>query len=338
MSGIQGDRPLRIAVVGAGIAGLACARELQKGGVRVTVFERDMQPGGRLGAAESASGSYDGGAQFLTLHSGEFAPELRAWVNADVVRTWEARVVHLVDGLVRPAPSGPVRMVGVPNMRAIANHLARDLDLACLVDIDHLVRTPTGWLLFDRMGVPVGNTPFDAVALAMPSAHALPIARDAGNFAARLHEVAWNACWVTTVVLSRASTIEFDAAFIDDDPILGWAARDSSKPMRKVASGIAERWVLQARPAWSNSFASLPATEACRWMQRAFAARLGLPLAQRRCTATRWAVSTPANCLPDTHLWDPAEGLGCAGDWLGSPHIEGAFLSGRSLARAILGT
>lgn len=40
--------PRRFAVVGAGIAGVACARTLLQAGHAVTVFEREAAPGGRM--------------------------------------------------------------------------------------------------------------------------------------------------------------------------------------------------------------------------------------------------------------------------------------------------
>ena len=47
-----GDAPsmqeVRIAVIGAGIAGLACAQELARADAKVTVFERSRGLGGRL--------------------------------------------------------------------------------------------------------------------------------------------------------------------------------------------------------------------------------------------------------------------------------------------------
>ena len=39
---------MRVAVIGAGIAGLTCARELQQAGVDVHVFERNEIVGGRM--------------------------------------------------------------------------------------------------------------------------------------------------------------------------------------------------------------------------------------------------------------------------------------------------
>ena len=48
---------IRIAVVGAGIAGLACAREIARADVAVTVFERARGLGGVSAAALRASTS-----------------------------------------------------------------------------------------------------------------------------------------------------------------------------------------------------------------------------------------------------------------------------------------
>jgi predicted NAD/FAD-dependent oxidoreductase len=40
---------VHVAVIGAGIAGLACAREIARADARVTVFEKSRGLGGRLG-------------------------------------------------------------------------------------------------------------------------------------------------------------------------------------------------------------------------------------------------------------------------------------------------
>jgi renalase len=124
-------------------------------------------------------------------------------------------------------------------------------------------------------------------------------------------------------------------AFIRDDPILVWAARECSKPARHCGEGVAERWLLQARASWSNNFAQLLPDEAGRWMQRAFAARLARPLAQKSCMAVRWPYATPVGFLPEAFLWDPARTIGVTGDWCGGASVESAFLSGLSIVQAI---
>src|SRR5215468_11234154 len=55
-AGSDATQPKRVAVVGAGVAGLTAAYELQKAGYRVTVLEAKDIPGGRM--AEKLEGSF----------------------------------------------------------------------------------------------------------------------------------------------------------------------------------------------------------------------------------------------------------------------------------------
>ncbi len=56
---------MKVAVVGAGIAGLTCAFELHKAGVDVEVFERDATVGGRMNTRTRDGLAFDVGANFL---------------------------------------------------------------------------------------------------------------------------------------------------------------------------------------------------------------------------------------------------------------------------------
>jgi renalase len=64
---------LKVAVIGAGISGLATVRELGRRGIKATAFERDPIPGGRV-ATETIEGYvFDTGAQSVVPHSSELA-------------------------------------------------------------------------------------------------------------------------------------------------------------------------------------------------------------------------------------------------------------------------
>jgi predicted NAD/FAD-dependent oxidoreductase len=328
---------LHFAVIGAGIAGLACARSLAAGGMRATVFEMRPGVGGRACSVQADGGLYDVGAQFFTVQSAVFAEELRRWVEADLVRTWEGPLVEMNHGREHAVQDGGLRFVPVPSMQSIPEFLARGLDIVCNAPIGRVVRMSDMWCLFDGNERQLGISGFDGVVLAIPSVHALPLLQAHAEFAARLVGVSWDSCWTARLALSRPSGVEFDGAFIHDDPILSWAARASSLPGRRSSGAVAERWVLQARSTWSNNFANLAPDDAARWMQRAFAARLARPLAQKSCVAQYWRTATPDGALAEHFLWDEGSVIGVAGDWCGGARIESAFVSGVELARAILG-
>jgi len=338
-------REPRAAVVGAGVAGLTCARELAQRHWQVRVFERGAGVGGRMAVLQTEAGRFDIGAQYLTVQTQLFADAVRRWAGADQVRSWDAPLADLSQGQGSLVDTSTPRYVGVPTMQSLAAFLAQGLDVRVECEVARLATGlepgclggAAAWTLFDAQGRPLeeGQGGFDAVVLAMPSVDALALVRGHCDFAEQLESVRWDACWSAALALSRPSNIEFDGAFINDDPILAWAARETSKPMRDCLGAAPERWLLQARPAWSNNFVDLAHDEAARWMQRAFAARLARPLAQRACSALRWRVGTPATPLAQEFLWDGDRRLGLAGDWCGGTRIESAYLSGRALALAI---
>ena len=59
------QKPARIAVIGAGIAGLTAAYTLQKRGFEVQVFEREATPGGRMRSERHGEFVIERGAQFI---------------------------------------------------------------------------------------------------------------------------------------------------------------------------------------------------------------------------------------------------------------------------------
>ncbi|MDQ5947506.1 MAG: hydroxysqualene dehydroxylase, partial [Pseudomonadota bacterium] len=64
----------RVAIVGAGWAGLACAAELAAGGTPVTIFEASRQPGGRARSVEIKGHTVDNGQHLIV---GAYSETLR---------------------------------------------------------------------------------------------------------------------------------------------------------------------------------------------------------------------------------------------------------------------
>ncbi len=63
----------KVAVIGAGMAGLACARILRRSGCYVEVFEQDRIIGGRMATTRLGLVPFDHGAQYVTARSDLFA-------------------------------------------------------------------------------------------------------------------------------------------------------------------------------------------------------------------------------------------------------------------------
>ena len=84
----------RVAVIGAGLAGLVCARSLQDK-AEVQVFEKSRGYGGRMATRRHAGHRFDHGAQFFTAKSKTFQDFLRPLIEKGVIERWNARFVEI---------------------------------------------------------------------------------------------------------------------------------------------------------------------------------------------------------------------------------------------------
>jgi len=326
----------RLAVVGAGIAGLACARTLNDAGARVTVFEREGFPGGRAATLIDSVGPYDHGAQYFTAGDERFLAVVAGWRSAGVVQPWHGRILAFDMGSTLDKTASAERLVAVPGMRRLGVHLAQGIEIRYGTPIARVRHSAAGWYLHAGGPLAEGVGPFDAVLVAAPSESAAELLSGLTAIAEQALAVTWNPCWAVIMALAQRTGAGFEGAFINDDPILGWAALDSAKPRRGQVEGVAERWVLHARPQWSYRYSDMDGEEVSRWLVRSFSARLRFNLNPLQARALKWPHATPVNPLSLPFLWDAESRLGMAGDWCGGPRIEGAYLSGLMLAEAAL--
>ena len=71
-----------IAVIGAGLADVSCARQLTAAGRQVTVFDKSKGMGGRMATRRGDDFSVDHGAQYFTAQQPDFHAEIHAWQTA----------------------------------------------------------------------------------------------------------------------------------------------------------------------------------------------------------------------------------------------------------------
>lgn len=99
---------MKIAVIGAGLAGLTTAKKLHSAGTEVTVFDKSKGTGGRLSSRSFAGGWIDHGAPYVSVESEAFANFLKKNIKETAIQKWS------------PQLSGPVRtdekshFIGVP--------------------------------------------------------------------------------------------------------------------------------------------------------------------------------------------------------------------------------
>src|SRR5512137_1445969 len=161
---------VRIAVVGAGIAGLACARELSRADALVTVFERSRGLGGRLGTRRQGNFAFDHGAQFVTARSRSFVKYVEVAGRAGAAARWKPRILEDDRSWTEPIDEWHV---GTPGMSAFVRPLSRSVELQTGVAVHELLQGQRGWELQTDSGR--GSRIFDAVAVAVPAPQALTL-------------------------------------------------------------------------------------------------------------------------------------------------------------------
>jgi hypothetical protein len=323
----------RVAVIGAGIAGLACARTLAERGAKVTVFEKNRWPGGRAATRQTEFGRFDLGAQYLTAHSHAFESTIARWESAGVLQRWAARVIALDGDITSDKTASTTRFVGTEGILSLGRHLAQGIEVRLDLLVDAVTVHGRRWSVLDEAGRLPSPGGFDAVVIAVPSVPARRLLTAAPRLLQQVRVVEWSPCWSVQLVLDARSGFDFGGAFVNDHPALAWAARENSKPGR--GPGTAEAWVLHATPRWSRLHLNLPSEEVASLLAQAFAERFNFGFRPVHLAAYRWLHAAPNNPLSEGFLWDPALRIGVAGDWCYGPRIEGAYQSGLELGEAI---
>lgn len=307
-----------ILVIGGGMAGLSAAQALAAAGRSVTVLDKGRGPGGRMATRRVESQGetlrFDHGAQYFTARDPAFRAVVAAWERDGIAASWPA--------------AGEEAWVGTPGMNTCVKAMAEALDVRWGVRAERLTRSAGLWQVIAAGQVFTAST----LIVAVPAEQAAVLLADiAPPFAALAAGVASAPCWA--VMASFAERLPLADTFRSDTAPVSWAARNSAKPGR----GGPETWVIHASPARSRKLIDLPKDEVARTILADFFAAAGtastLP---QHLDAHRWLYAQPeARKGGEGAHFDAALGLGVAGDWLQSPRIEGAWLSGRALAALV---
>jgi len=320
--------------VGAGLAGLSAARALVAKGVRVTVFEKSRAPGGRAATRQHEAYHFDHGAQYFTQRDLRTAAQLRDWADRGIVAPWNGRIAARDDGVWRESRDTVTRWVAVPGMRTLGVELAHSLDVRYDTTVRSLERSERTWRVVGDAHTLLGEFDTVLVTAPAPQTHAL-LAPHAPSFTDALARVELRPCIAAMVVLERRPDVWWDAAFVNDDSVLSWVARNASKPGRDEH----ECWVLHATSVWSAAHLECDAAALVPLMLDAFARVIGESLPSLYATAHRWRYAIPADrtgSLGEEALHDAVIGLAAAGDWCVGGRVEGALLSGAAAAEKIL--
>lgn len=304
-----------IIIIGAGIAGLVCARHLHDAGRDVIVIDKGRGIGGRVATRRADDMRFDHGAPYVRATGREFAKVLGDLCDNNHAAQWSDT-------------AGDVWTVGTPGMSAIPKGMAAGLDVRLGTSVHAVVQNGSGWdvqcneqnFAADRVVITV---PAPQVAGLLGPKHPLMVEIAGVEMSPGLTLMAAISGSVPTVRPGKAH-----------DP-LSSINQDSSKPGRPGIDGSA--WVAQAGLAFSYAHLEEDRPDVAARMVPFLCDRLGVtPDRVTHAVAHRWRYSRVANPLGQPFARMPDATLYLGGDWCVGPLIEDAWTSGTAIADDLL--
>ena len=333
-----------VIVVGAGVAGLACARGLVDAGARVQVLDRARGVGGRCATRHVDGLAIDFGVIFLHGVSKEFTDCVESVEGTSVLRDWPLRR-HDSGTPCQPDAfaAGSRRFAYGDGLSALPKHLARGLDVELKTEVT-AIQAVGGLMQATTIDGRSFAAPSLVLALAPEQTRRLLATlttkvTDVSSAEAMMALFASAPC-VTVLAGYPAGTPEppWDVSYPSDSPVLMLMSNESSKRQNRPYNAL----VYQSTPRWSRTHLEDSASA----LQAAILAEAGHRLGSWAAAPTwaqvhvwHYARLDRGNELARPLLVALADGarLGIAGEiFAPGGGVEAAWTSGRALAARLI--
>ncbi|MCS5722837.1 FAD-dependent oxidoreductase [Herbiconiux sp. CPCC 203407] len=327
-----------VLVVGAGIAGLACAIALREAGVPVTVVDRGRRPGGRMSGRRLHGRPVDLGAAYFTVPDATgpggsggsgFAAVVAEWTARGLARGWTDTLTVLEPG-TSDTTTGPLRHAAPAGLRSLVGDLAdAAVRAGAVLQLEHEVTEvhPGGTVRVEGSGA----APYDTVVLAMPEPQAVRLLPDDSAVRAQLDVETWEP--VISVALGypqRSWPAELHGAFVNGSDVISFLADDGDRRGDGAPVLVAHTTADLAHRHLDDPESAVPAVIA------EVEALLGLdPAGPPVWThAHRWTFARATSTHPEPYLLDGRLAV-CGDAWGGRTSVATAWESGHALGRAL---
>lgn len=312
---------LDVAIVGAGMAGLAAARTLAAAGHVAYVFDKGRGVGGRLSTRRTEFGSFDHGAQFATVRDPAFSAYIAELQGLGAVHVWDS---------VRTGA-----IVGKPGMSALVKAGFKDqpgLSVTTSFEVGHIGKVAEGYVLSNDDGDHRG--PFDKVIVTAPAPQAAQLLAAFGDPFGRLADITYAPSYTLLAAFDAPLDVE-DVPALGDDAELASACRQSARGPDRASER--DLWVVQASASFSAEHIEQDRGAMVPVLLRLFQDTIGIDVPQPVYGAGhRWRYALVEEALAEPYLMSADGDVAVAGDGLLGPRVELAFLSGVHAAQALL--
>jgi len=308
---------LDVLVIGAGMTGISCARQLHAAGLDVVVLDKGRGIGGRMATRRADINGqtirFDHGAQYLTARDAGFQQALN----------------EISDSAVLWADAGkPGAYAGVPGMSSIPKALAEGLTIHQSERVEKLELKGNCWLATTE-----GESwKAKRVVMTVPFPQVAPIIGEDHPLSAKLTGLEFAPCM--TLMAAFKPQVELDKATrLNAASDLSWIAYNSGKPGREDAI---DAWLAQASVEWSAARVNQDKAKSEQEMQLLLCEALSLDPADMLHSAFHsWLYARIVNPLGVPYLVDETQSLYLGGDWCLGARVESAWQSGTAIAQAL---
>lgn len=315
--------PSRVLIVGAGMAGLTAARELAANGVEPVVLDKGRAVGGRMATRTIGDARFDHGAQHFGLRDPSFRLAAEDWMGIGLVREW----YHAPDRDGVPN----VRHSAVEGMRQIPEFLADGLDVRCATEVATIGHTDGRFVATNAGGLIAGGQAV-IVTTPVPQMLGLLVGGDLEpppDIRSALEGVEYNACLAVMARLSGVAGLPAGHATPENSAI-AWIGDNEHKGTSPVPAVT-----IHSTPAFAADHLDEDPESWVPALCDAAAPLLASPIIESR--GHRWRYAEPRRTF-DTgaFIYEAGGPIVLAGEVFAGARIEGAFLSGRRAAAALL--
>ena len=334
ITAMEPKQTVDVLVVGAGLAGLLAARQLQAAGQGVQVVEKGRGVGGRLATWRLGPGRGDYGAQFFTVREPQFQAIVAEWLELGLAFEWSrgwAAGSAVKDG----QDDGFPRYAITGGMTAVAKHLAANLTVHTQTKLTQIRVTGAGWEVVAEDGRTFTAralllTPPVPQSLALLDAGEVPLT---ASDRAALERIEYAPCLSGLFWVEGGVALPAPGAVQQPEQAISWLADNQQKGISPEAVIV----TAHANPAQSKIWYEAPKGELVGLFMGGLRPYLHKTSVIKAHHIHRWRYALPLVTHPQrTLLADSLPPLAFAGDAFNGPRVEGAALSGLAAADALL--
>jgi predicted NAD/FAD-dependent oxidoreductase len=328
-----------IAIIGAGISGLAAGIELKKSGHEVIIFEKSRGYGGRMAtryAENDKNLKLDHGVPFIISESDDFGKLIEKLSAKNILKEWKGKLIFRDQNGKQKVDNQDIKRFNAPNgMNSIGKFLGNDLDIRFSERIKRLAidEKQHNWRLISESGI---IEKIDALIISAPAPQAVELLSTAGkginaqSMIKELDKVKYAPQFALMLTYNHKDEPDWGMMNVDDEIINFISYESKKRDLDKTAI------IVHSTPDFATKYLDKDREKVTDLMLERLISLIGKWADYPEWKQTHlWRYSQTRNWLPYDFMEISGNDtpLALVGSYMKGKTVESAYLSGLKLAR-----